>query len=259
MSSFLSLPLLFPLGLSAFTVHLLVSTLGPRPKSQCDALPSYLVPSIATHGRLLPASSRNAFSYPCLHLAVDIDSLASGCLDLPFRVFKYGGSPFGKILGLRAERYLTKGSETYREKLEKLLGKHGIAKERMGKVWLTTMPSLLGYEGDNPLTTWYIYENVTEGKEGKLLAIVLEVHSAFDESYVNSSDTGQTLLTDIHSHSYTLTPDSPLRHEPAKGYVRLLVVYLSKGLTDDQLRLWLHYSPIIPRFPVQLARWLLPS
>lgn len=67
------------------------------------------------------------------------------------------------------------------------------------------------------------------------------------------------MLTDIPSHSYTLTPDSPLRHESAKGYVRLLVGYISKGLTDDQLRLWFHYSPIIPRFPVQLARWLLSS
>ncbi|OWZ38945.1 hypothetical protein C349_04180 [Cryptococcus neoformans var. grubii Br795] len=233
MSSFLSLPLLFPLGLSAFTVHLLVSTLASRPKSKHDALPSYLVPSIATHGRLLPASSRNAFSYPCLHLAVDIDSLTSGCLDLPFRLFKYGGSPFCKILGLRAEKYLTKGSETYREKLEKLLSKHGIAKERMGKVWLTTMPSLLGYEGDNPLTTWYIYEKATEGKEGELLAIVLEVHSAFDES-----------------HSYTLTPDSPLRHEPAKGYDFGFTIPRSFHVSPFNSRDGYYRVDIINPFPV---------
>lgn len=132
----------------------------------------------------------NVFSYFCFYFVVDIDFFVSGCFDLFFWVFKYGGSFFGKILGLRVERYFIKGSEIYCEKFEKLLGKYGIVKERMGKVWLIIMFSLFGYEGDNFLIMWYIYENVIEGKEGKFLVIVLEVYSVFDELYVNLFDIG---------------------------------------------------------------------
>ena len=46
----------------------------------------------------------------------------------------------------------------------------------MTKGWMVSMPSLLGFEGINPLTVWYIYN-----RDRQISCIILEVHNTFGE------------------------------------------------------------------------------
>jgi DUF1365 family protein len=167
------------------------------------ALPSILAPAYTTHARLLPTPSKHAFSYPLLYIGVDVDALEAGELDLGYRRFKYGGVA-GRLLGLRSRAYLTpdltpslgmgeedkgqvegsrrqvdKGTgRSLRQKVEDLLREYGLASEQVGRIWMLTMPSFLGFEGINPLTVWYIYQS--DGSR-ELLAVILEVHNTFGE------------------------------------------------------------------------------
>ena len=139
-------------------------------------LPSALLPAYTSHARLLPFPARHAFSYPLLYLGVDIDALESGALDLPNRLLVYGGSPWSKVMGLRPDGYLGHGPGSLRSKVNALSEKHGVDPSDVGKVWLVTMPSFLGFEGINPLSVWYVYD-----RNGGLLCCILEVHNTFDE------------------------------------------------------------------------------
>ncbi|WVQ74847.1 hypothetical protein IAR50_004454 [Cryptococcus sp. DSM 104548] len=174
---------------------------SPTKKQPSNALPSFFFPAVTYHGRQIPSSARNAFTVPVLCLCTDIGALQDGALDLPLRVLHHGGDPKSKIVGLRSKYYLGHGNAPFRTKLEDLMGRHGVAKEDIGRAWMTTMPSFLGLEGTNPLTNWYIYSKAKEGEEGRLKWLILEVHNSFEESC-----------------AYVLDLDSPLRHEPAKGY-----------------------------------------
>lgn len=166
-----------PLLIGALT--LVTAYLVTRRKSSnipLDALQSIVIPAYTSHARHLPKPSRHAFSYPLLYVGVDIDTLQSGILDLPRRLFGYGGRPWTKVLGLRSDGYLQAGPEHLRSKVELLVMDHGMRKEEIAKVWLVTMPSFLGFEGINPLSVWYIYNAKRE-----LRCVILEVHNTFGE------------------------------------------------------------------------------
>lgn len=153
--------------------------LAPRTKTAAvatDALQSIVIPSYTSHARHLPTPSRHAFSYPLLYLGVDIDSLQAGALDLPGRLLRHGGRPLSKVLGIRSDGYLQPGNGTLRSKLEDLLEKQGLRREEVRKAWLVTMPSFIGFEGINPLSVWYVYN-----EERELHCVVLEVHNTFGE------------------------------------------------------------------------------
>ncbi|WVW79530.1 hypothetical protein I302_101499 [Kwoniella bestiolae CBS 10118] len=211
--SFISnyLPLSVPVTLSALSLGLIPllvlhfrSYLSPSHRPSANALPSSFYPAVTTHGRHLPITAKNGFSYAVLYLGVDVDSMESGKLNLPFRIFKWSGNPLTKLIGLRSKPYLSHGDHSLRSKLEQLLctSKYGIGREEIGRVWLLTLPSLAGWEGPNPLTQWYVYRPAREeGEVGELLCVILEVHSSFDES-----------------HAYVLKPNSEYRQEPIKGY-----------------------------------------
>lgn len=169
----MTIPLLVG-ALTLATVYLVT----PRKPTQIpsDALHSIVIPAYTSHARHLPKPSRHTFSYPLLYVGVDIDSLQVGILDLPRRLFGYGGRPWTKVLGLRSDGYLQAGREHLRVKVERLLADHGVTKDEIVKVWLVTMPSFLGFEGINPLSVWYIYN---ENRE--LRCVILEVHNTFGE------------------------------------------------------------------------------
>ncbi|ODN92747.1 hypothetical protein L198_05541 [Cryptococcus wingfieldii CBS 7118] len=173
----------------------------PTKKQPPNALPSFFFPAVTYHGRQIPSSARNAFSIPVLCLCADIEALQDGALDLPLRVLHHGGDPKKKVVGLRSKYYLGHGNAPFRVKLEELMARHGVAKEDIGRAWMTTMPSFLGLEGTNPMTNWYIYSKAKDGEEGLLKWLILEVHNSFEESC-----------------AYVLGLDSPLRQEPNKGY-----------------------------------------
>lgn len=165
-------------------------------RSKGKSLPSFLISAYTTHARFLPKPSKHAFSYPLIYLGLDLDDLESGSLDLPSRVFGYNTHPLSVILGIRRKNYLTApslsdtsgdinrksgevavGKDSLRDALSYLLETHGgISKGDVGRIWVVTMPSLMGFEGINPLTVWYIYH-----KDGGFIAVVLEVHNTFGE------------------------------------------------------------------------------
>lgn len=151
--------------------------------SENDALPSLLIPAYTSHARFLPHPARHAFSYPLLYLGVDIDSLEAGSVDIG-RVVKYGGSPSTKILGLRSDGYLEKGPGTLRQKVNSLLEERGAREDEVGRVWLVTIPSFVGFEGINPLSVWFCYKRNGFGGQGgkrELACVILEVHNTFGE------------------------------------------------------------------------------
>ena len=145
---------------------------GRRKQPDPTSLPSLVIPSYTSHSRLLPSESKHSFSYPLLYIGVDVDSLSAGELNIG-RLFRYGVRPWTTVLGLRGDGYLSAGKESLRCKVEKFLADG----DQIGRVWLVTMPSLLGWEGHNPLSVWYIYDLA-----GKLDRVVLEVHNTFEES-----------------------------------------------------------------------------
>ncbi|WVQ93079.1 hypothetical protein IAU59_000143 [Kwoniella sp. CBS 9459] len=198
----LTLTLTVGLGLIPLLYLHFRSYLSPKRKPPSTALPSFFYPAITSHGRQLPVTAKNAFSYTVLYMAIDIDTLESGSLNLPCRVMRYGGSPSSKILGLRTKKYLGPGDQGFRAKVEDVLRRNGLPTDDLGRIWLMTMPSLMGYEGDNPLTTWFLYSKPKDGVErGELWGVILEVHNSFHES-----------------HCYVLPKTSSYRHDPAPGY-----------------------------------------
>jgi hypothetical protein len=139
----------------------------------------YILQNRVTHIRGLPVSSTHAFRYSTLSLLLGLSALESGQLDLASGlVFGYGGR-WGRLLGLRSHSYLnTFSSSSIRQKLEDQLRIH----RRLGDdetfedAWIMTMPSILGFEGINPLTVYFCY------KDQVLWTVVLEVNCRFQKA-----------------------------------------------------------------------------
>lgn len=70
-----------------------------------------------------------------------------------------------------------------KEKVLKVLEEQGVEREEIGRVYLVTMPSYLGFQGINPLSVYYCYGK-EDGEDRRLNAVVLEVHNTFGERHV---------------------------------------------------------------------------
>ncbi|EKM74918.1 hypothetical protein AGABI1DRAFT_65173, partial [Agaricus bisporus var. burnettii JB137-S8] len=142
----------------------------------------FILENRVTHIRGLPVSSSHAFRYSTVSFLVGLDSLESGNLDLVSGwLFGYGGR-WGRIIGLRSKPYLdTLSSASIRRKLELELRRHCLLphNETFQDAWLMTMPSVLGFEGINPLTVYFCF------KDGTLWTVVLEIHNTFNEGHIH--------------------------------------------------------------------------
>ncbi|KAJ7057979.1 hypothetical protein C8F01DRAFT_1060109 [Mycena amicta] len=137
----------------------------------------YVLENSVTHARLLPVRAAHAFTYPTFSFLVSVNALESHSLDLAHGwVFGYGGR-WARLFGLRPQPYLTPGGGSIKQKLDNLLQERGCA--GLEDAWMMTMPSLLGFEGINPLTVYFCYN-----AEGKLFVTVLEVHNTFGENHI---------------------------------------------------------------------------
>ncbi|KAE8250536.1 hypothetical protein A4X13_0g4637 [Tilletia indica] len=58
--------------------------------------------------------------------------------------------------------------------------------DEIDQIWSITMPSLLGFQGINPLTTYFCYRPGPDGgrSRGKLAFVLLEVHNTFSERHL---------------------------------------------------------------------------
>ncbi|KAK7029515.1 hypothetical protein VNI00_014548 [Paramarasmius palmivorus] len=171
----------------------LFSCTSPKKSSVLLASPSgYILTNSVTHARLLPASSRHSFTYSTVCLLLSLAALEAGELDVGWggRIFSYGGK-YGRILGLRADPYLTpKDDRSIRGKLEELLRDRGYLgiEQKLHSTWILTMPSYFGFEGINPLTVYFCYKDISGKNE--LWLVVLEVHNTFHESHVYILEAG---------------------------------------------------------------------
>ncbi|KAH9969988.1 hypothetical protein BGW80DRAFT_1176686 [Lactifluus volemus] len=176
------------LGLS----YVLYSPNIPRPHDYKTSPRAYVLHSITTHARLLPADSRHAFTYPVLSLILPLSALESARLSLLNGfLFSYGGT-YGRILGLRSAKYLFDDGgkvPSIRTKLIKALDDFGVgdAEEQLDDAWILTMPSYCGYEGLNPLTVYFCYRKDNR----RLWIVVLEIHNTFGERHVHILEVGR--------------------------------------------------------------------
>ncbi|KAJ7222358.1 hypothetical protein GGX14DRAFT_663383, partial [Mycena pura] len=146
----------------------------------------YILQSQVVHARLLPATSAHAFTYPTLFLLLSLNALENHSLDLGRGwIFGYGGR-WARLVGLRADPYLTPNGGSIRQRLEKALQVRGFAESKLEDAWMMTMPSLLGFEGINPLSVYFCYR-----LGGKLFLVVLEVHNTFGESHLYFLEIGK--------------------------------------------------------------------
>ncbi|KAJ3515000.1 hypothetical protein NLJ89_g2028 [Agrocybe chaxingu] len=153
------------------------STAGPLSRA-------YILRNQVTHARLLPVESANAFTYSTLCLLMSLNALEGRRLDLGGGwIFGYGGN-WGSIVGLRSKPYLTTQPGTIRNKLETLLEERGFSNV-FHDAWMMTMPAFMGFEGINPLTAYFCYD---EKEEFRL--VVLEIHNTFGESHVHVLQVG---------------------------------------------------------------------
>ncbi|KAI9636961.1 uncharacterized protein MKK02DRAFT_45668 [Dioszegia hungarica] len=130
-------------------------------------LPSFIVPLlVCTHTR--HAEMPDSLYRP--YLALDIDALEAGELDLPDRLFKHSGWRFTTVLSVDPREWLFPDVKGLRGKLDALLLEEGLGKPK-GKVWLVTMPRLLGASVKAPLSLWFVY-----GTQGDLEVVILERH-----------------------------------------------------------------------------------
>ncbi|KAJ7271020.1 hypothetical protein C8J57DRAFT_1065229 [Mycena rebaudengoi] len=140
---------------------------------------AYILENQVTHARFFPVGSTHAFNYPTVSLLLSLNALENHSLDLGRGwLFGYGGR-WARLVGLRAAPYLTENGGTIRQRLEKVLLDRGFASEDLEDAWMMTMPSLLGFEGINPLTVYFCYR-----PGGQFFLVILEVHNTFGESHV---------------------------------------------------------------------------
>lgn len=121
---------------------------------------AYILENQVTHARFLPAASKHVFTYPTLSLLVSLRALEDHSLDL-WRgwIFDYGGL-WGRLLAIRPDPYLMTGGGTILSKLNDVLRQRFYLADgnSLDDAWMMTMPSILGFEGINPLTVYFCYK-----------------------------------------------------------------------------------------------------
>ncbi|KAJ3572199.1 hypothetical protein NP233_g3244 [Leucocoprinus birnbaumii] len=157
-----------------------------------------------------------------LREAGGIDALESGKLNLASGfVFGYGGR-WCRLLGLRSQPYLnTLSSSSIRQKLEDQLRRHRKLHydETFQDAWIMTMPSVLGFEGINPLTVYFCYQHqalwivVLEvkyniGSKPPYISLTkrLKIHNTFGESHVHLLEVGSNedpIIAKGYEHQWT--------------------------------------------------------
>ncbi|KAJ6630084.1 hypothetical protein B0H10DRAFT_2208215 [Mycena sp. CBHHK59/15] len=222
-----------------------------------DACPrGYILENQVTHARLFPVGSTHAFTYPTLSLLLSLNALEDHALDLGRGwIFGYGGR-WARLVGLRAAPYLTDNGGSIRQRLEKVLLDRGFD-DALEDAWMMTMPSLLGFEGINPLTVYFCYR-----PGGEFFLTVLEVHNTFGESHV--FDHQWTFPRAFHvspfndrSGFYTVSIKSP--SHPPTGMVH---TETPPALPRPSIRVHLHTEtddPVPAPGPLKLSALLRPT
>ncbi len=123
-----------------------------------------------THARLTPA--KHGFSYPITRFLLDVDELPR--LDREIRRFGYNRFA---LLSLYDRDHLDRGTGTIREKVERLLEKHGV-RGPADRILLVTDLSLFRYVF-NPVSFYYVF-----AADGTPTAVLLEVNNTVGDRHL---------------------------------------------------------------------------
>ncbi|CAE6438055.1 unnamed protein product [Rhizoctonia solani] len=213
----------------------------------------YILTNQVVHARLLPTESRHAFSYQTMSLLLSLSALENKVLDCGWRgvIFGYPGI-WGRMTGLRPQTYLKDqifpgaSSTTIREKLVELLRPTDI---KLGEVWMMTMPSFMGFEGINPLTVYFCYE---QGK-ASIWGIVLEVHNTFGERHayvlqVGKGEDGDGKKSKGYDHQWTFARQfhvSPFNDRSGHYVCSVILPSHSPSMIDASLKSTTRPRPVI--------------
>ncbi|KIM24560.1 hypothetical protein M408DRAFT_27027 [Serendipita vermifera MAFF 305830] len=177
---------------SSLTYYLYLQS---RPSSRDESIskaspPSkgFIVINTVSHARHLPKPSTHAFVYPTLTLFLNVEALTKGRLNLVGSrhglLFGTGKRPWTRVMNIRPAAYLIDDCDEQRDLARRF---HDFVKQRgldmkegdLDDLWLLTSPSYFGFEGINPLSTWFCYD-----KTRSLTLVLLEVHNTFGERHV---------------------------------------------------------------------------
>ncbi|KAI0337463.1 hypothetical protein BDW22DRAFT_951665 [Trametopsis cervina] len=162
------------------------------------AYTGYVVQNKLSHSRLIPKESKHTFVYSTPYLCVSLNALESHKLDKGNGwLFGYGGIA-GRITGLRESTYMQPAAfpgQTIKQKIEVVLKRRGYDLSELEDVWMLTMPAYLGYEGMNPLTTYFAYK-----KDGSPWMVILEIHNTFYERHVHILEVNESSRVPKESH-----------------------------------------------------------
>ncbi|PCH43094.1 hypothetical protein WOLCODRAFT_132652 [Wolfiporia cocos MD-104 SS10] len=176
---------------ASFAAYRLFTVMTARPGQQNNTA-AYAIESKVTHARIVPESATHAFTYPTLMFLVSLNALESHALDLVGGwVFGYGGL-FWRLTGLRPSAYMADSGmrdSGIKEKLLSVLLVRGYpdARWELSDAWMWTSPSYMGFEGINPLTVYFCYN-----QESVLWLVVLEVHNTFGERHAYILEVGKS-------------------------------------------------------------------
>ncbi|PWN95142.1 hypothetical protein FA09DRAFT_151727 [Tilletiopsis washingtonensis] len=224
----LALDVAVPALLLLLSVPSLLSLLprrkGARHTRVTAATPAsaYLSSARVAHARFIPAP--HAFAYPALYGLFDLAALERGLCDAASAFVWRGVRPRGAAAATRwpfltgiqprshlhlalpqlpsSSRTLVEGS--IRAKLAYELRERGYLlagpqdgvsyaewSAGLGETWMVCMPALLGMQGINPLTIYYVHRpSPTPGERGAFWLAVLEVHNTFAERHVYVLEAG---------------------------------------------------------------------
>ncbi|OAV87800.1 hypothetical protein PTTG_09664 [Puccinia triticina 1-1 BBBD Race 1] len=171
---------------------------------------SHLFINQTLHARFLPSSSAHQFKYSLIQFGLDLDHLESAQLDIPhlFRFAKPANSPplatrlrqfFDlsnwlkciQIFSISPSSYFKNTNQTHSIKqslFNQLEATFGIddPHEKIGKVYLLSMPTYLGFTSINPLSIYFCYQKPTDPSDPihpPLKYVVLDVQNTFSERH----------------------------------------------------------------------------
>lgn len=136
---------------------------------------AYILENQVTHIRHAPTSASHAFAYPTVSLLVSLNELERRRLDLG-RGYIFGyNSVIPGLTGIRSRAHLSGApTSSIGDKLKLLLRDKYKRVGELEEAWMMTMPSICGFQGINPLTTYFCYDARHEFR-----VLVLEVSSLF--------------------------------------------------------------------------------
>ncbi len=134
-----------------------------------DGFASGLYAGVVTHRRLRPR--RHKLRYRMFSVLLDIDAIPAICAGI--RVMSHNRFNLFSV----HDRDHGDGGGSLRAWAEKHLAEAGIDLDN-GPIRLLAMPRVLGY-GFNPISVWFCHH-----RDGRLLALLHEVHNTFGERHV---------------------------------------------------------------------------